>query len=73
MLLPQRLWDSFKSLTQIRPISNTAAVCGNDGALAPASSDDDLLVDAEMAMLDERDRVSFQKWERWYSNLPSDR
>ena len=38
------------------------------------SSDDDLLVDAEMAMLgDERDRVSFQKWERWYSNLPSDR
>ena len=36
------------------------------------SSDDDLLVDAEVAMLgDERDRVSFQKWERWYSNLPS--
>jgi hypothetical protein len=35
------------------------------------SSDDDLLVDAEMAMLaDERDRVSFEQWKGWYGNLP---
>lgn len=37
------------------------------------STDDDLLVDAEMAMLaDEKDRVSFEQWKGWYSNLPSE-